>query len=98
MIHNSLTCESQLTYIHYNDDDDDLSSTIFKKEVAIVKNQEIRNAMKENNIKQWELAEMLGISENTMCRKLRKELPDEDKQRILEIIRGKEEGTNGRTL
>lgn len=60
-----------------------------------MKNQEIRNAMKENNIKQWELAEMLGISENTMCRKLRKELPDEEKKRILEIIRGKEEGTNG---
>lgn len=60
-----------------------------------MKNQEIRNAMKENNIKQWELAEMLGISENTMCRKLRKELPDEEKQHILEIIRGKEEGTNG---
>ena len=60
-----------------------------------MKNQENRNAMKENNIKQWELAEMLGISENTMCRKLRKELPDEEKKRILEIIRGKEEGTNG---
>lgn len=98
MNHKILTCELELTYNHYSDDDDDLSSTIFKKEVAIVKNQEIRNAMKENNIKQWELAEMLEISENTMCRKLRKELPDEEKKRILEIIRGKEEGTNGRTL
>lgn len=63
-----------------------------------MRNKEIRNAMKEKGITQWQLGELLGVSENTINRKLRKELSDEEKQRILEIIRGKEEGTNGRTV
>lgn len=63
-----------------------------------MRNKEIRDAMKEKGITQWQLGELLGVSENTVNRKLRKELPDEEKQRILKIIRGKEEGTNGRTV
>ena len=52
----------------------------------------------KRGMKQYALASLLGSSEWTLSRKLRTELPDEEKQRILEIIRGKEEGTNGRTL
>ena len=46
----------------------------------------------KRGMKQYELAELLGIADSALSRKLRKELPDEEKQRILEIIRGKEEG------
>lgn len=70
----------------------------FMKEVNEVTNIEIRNELKKNRMFNYELASMLGISEWTLSRKLRTELPDEEKKRILEIIRGKEEGTNGRTL
>lgn len=70
----------------------------FMKEVNEVTNIEIRNELKKNRMFNYELASLLGISEWTLSRKLRTELPDEEKQRILEIIRGKEEGTNGRTL
>lgn len=61
-------------------------------------NMEIRTELLRVGMKQYELAELLGIVDSALSRKLRKELPDEEKQRILEIIRGKEEGTNGRTL
>lgn len=63
-----------------------------------MKNYEIKVELMKRGMKQYELASLLGISEWTLSRKLRTELPDEEKQRILEIIRGKEEGTNGRTL
>ena len=39
-------------------------------------------------IKQWQLAEAMGISETHLSRKLRKELPQEEMQTILEIIDG----------
>ena len=51
-----------------------------------MRNLEIRQAMKENRIFSYEVAEALGIAETTMCRKLRKELPPEEKQRILKTI------------
>lgn len=47
----------------------------------------IRTALFETGMKQWELAELLGCSEYTLCRKLRHEM-DETKQReIAEKIR-----------
>lgn len=52
-------------------------------------NLEIRQAMKERRLFNYELAEMLGISEFTLSRKLRNELPQEEKERILELIRSK---------
>lgn len=52
-----------------------------------MKNKEIREAMKRKNISQWKLGEMLGVSENTINRKLRKELSPDEKQKILDIIK-----------
>lgn len=49
-------------------------------------NQEIRNALMTNNIRQWQLAELLQINESVFSRKLRKELPQEEKDRILKVI------------
>ena len=52
-----------------------------------MKNVEIRSAYMLAGIKQWQLAEAMGISETHLSRKLRKELPqEEEKQNILEII------------
>lgn len=56
-----------------------------------MKNALIREALKEYNLKQWELADLLGISEYTLCKRLRKELPEEEKKRIVAIIK-----TNGK--
>jgi DNA-binding Xre family transcriptional regulator len=49
-------------------------------------NLEIRQAMRERRMFNYELAELLGISEFTLSRKLRKELPLEEKERILYLI------------
>lgn len=52
-------------------------------------NFEIRTALKKANLKQWQLAEMLQISEFTLSRKLRKELSNEDKNKIKQLIKNK---------
>lgn len=49
-------------------------------------NKEIRTAMKEKGMAQWQLGEMLGVSENTINRWLRKELPKDEKEKILTVI------------
>lgn len=51
-----------------------------------VKNQDIRNAAKKADIKLWQIAEKLGIWDATFSRKLRKELPQEEKEKIIGII------------
>ena len=51
-----------------------------------MKNLDIRKKLKEVNVKQWELADKLGIAEMTLVRKLRYEFPEEEKQRIFAII------------
>ena len=50
-------------------------------------NLEIRQAMKERRMFNYDLAELMGISEFTLSRKLRNELPQEEKERILNLIR-----------
>ena len=49
-------------------------------------NCEIRNECRKHNIRLWEAAEALGISEATMTRKLRRELPSEQRDHILRMI------------
>jgi hypothetical protein len=51
-----------------------------------MKNQEIRLAARGAGVPLWQLAEALGVSEPTMTRKLRHELSDDEKARILTII------------
>lgn len=53
------------------------------------KNNLIRKQLEDFGVKQWELAEMLGISEFTLSRKLRKELTQEETARILDLIRNR---------
>lgn len=47
------------------------------------KNARIREALQRCDIKQWELADLLKISECTMCVKLRKELSEDETNIIL---------------
>ena len=49
-------------------------------------NQEIREALQNKGMKHWELADMLGISEFTLTRWLRKELTEDKKELLLKAI------------
>ena len=49
-------------------------------------NQDIRQALVEAGFKHWELAEALGIYEGNLSRKLRRELPSEQKEHIFRAI------------
>lgn len=51
-----------------------------------MKNVEIRSACMQSGIKQWQLAEAIGVSETHFSRKLRRELPKDEKEKILAII------------
>ena len=51
-----------------------------------LKNSDIRNKISEFNLKYWEVAENLGITDSTFSRRLRKELPEEEKTKILKVI------------
>lgn len=52
-----------------------------------MKNQEIKNMAKQNGVRMWMIADALGIADTTFCRKLRRELPTEEKEKIFSIIR-----------
>lgn len=49
-------------------------------------NKEIRAAAKKAGICLWEIAEAYGINDGNFSRKLRKELPQEEKDKILAMI------------
>lgn len=49
-------------------------------------NQVIRREARACNVPLWRIAVRLGISEPTMTRRLRKELPEEERQKILNVI------------
>lgn len=51
-----------------------------------MKNVEIKNKLKQAKIFQWQLADKLVISEMSLVRKLRYELSEEEKQKILTAI------------
>jgi predicted XRE-type DNA-binding protein len=60
-----------------------------------VKKDEVKLLMKQNQVKQWEVAEAMGISEFTLCRWLRKDLKGKQLERLNSAIKkvrsGKEE-------
>ncbi len=51
-----------------------------------MKNQDIRKSATAAGVKLWQIADRLGINDGNFSRKLRKELPQEEKQKVLEII------------
>ena len=52
-----------------------------------MKNSEVRVCAIEYGVRLWELADQLGISPETLSRKLRRELVPEDKDRMIQAIR-----------
>lgn len=50
-------------------------------------NECIRREMRIANIKTWQLADLLGVCENTVYNRLRHELPDEEQCRYIDLIR-----------
>lgn len=51
-----------------------------------MQNVDLRNEATKAGVRLWEIAESLGVTEWTLSRKLRKELDDEQKERIYNII------------
>lgn len=49
-------------------------------------NQEIRNAAGGKGLGLWQVADALGMNESAFSRKLRKELPQDEKEKILAVI------------
>lgn len=49
-------------------------------------NQDIRRTAAGSGVKLWQIADVLGIADCSLSRKLRKELPKEEKAKILVII------------
>ena len=57
-----------------------------KMEVKKMCNKDLRDEMRIANVRQWEVAEAIGISEMTMVKWLRRELDDSKKALIRECI------------
>ena len=49
-------------------------------------NQDIRNAVAVHGFKLWELAVALGLYDGNLSRKLRRELPNDQKEHIFRTI------------
>lgn len=52
----------------------------------MIANTDIRTNAKKKGVRLWEIANAMNISEPTMTRKLRKELSQDEKQAIFDII------------
>lgn len=52
-----------------------------------MENMEIRREAARNGLKLWEVAEACGVTDSTFSRKLRRELPSEQRDHILNMIR-----------
>lgn len=54
--------------------------------VKIKANQDLREKIKHSNFFAYEIAAKLGCHENTLFRLLRRELPEDEKQRIMDAL------------
>lgn len=50
-------------------------------------NVNVRIEMTRYGLKQWQVAALLGMSESVFCRRLKKELPEDEQQAIIEKIK-----------
>ena len=58
-----------------------------------MQNKSIRIALMEHNMKQYELAELMGIHDFSLSRKLRHELPEDEQRQIVSLIENHAAGT-----
>lgn len=49
-------------------------------------NVDIRTMILQNGLKHYEVANEIGVSDSTFCRRLRSELPQKQKKEIIEAI------------
>ena len=49
-------------------------------------NDIIKNAARKARVPLWEVAERMGVSESTMTRMMRRELPEEKKSELVDVI------------
>lgn len=59
---------------------------MFIREGDFMANEDVKAKAKEQNVKLWEIAYKLGINDGNFSRKLRLELPSDEKKKILSII------------
>lgn len=59
-------------------------------------NKEIRDAAKNKGMALWQVADAIGITPENFSRKMRKELPEEEKARIISIIESSQGHRNTR--
>lgn len=52
-----------------------------------MKNLDIRKEAKETKVRLWEIAQELNINDGNFSRKLRKELPVKEKEKIFDLIK-----------
>ena len=63
------------------------TTTIFLGGIFMIKaNSDIRAALKSAKVPIWACAAEMGVHENTLLRKLRFELSEEDKGKFIQII------------
>ena len=51
-----------------------------------MKNEQIRKLAQNRGIKLWQIADKFGLSDGNFSRKLRHELTEEEKQKVITII------------
>ncbi len=56
-----------------------------------MKNARIKVALIENGMKQWQLAQLMGVHEATLSKRMREELPAEEQDRIVNLIEAAED-------
>lgn len=59
-----------------------------------MKNKEIREKAKTANVRLWQIADALNITDGNFSRKLRKEIDSMEKEKILKLIDVLKEGKN----
>lgn len=51
-----------------------------------MKNRDVKEYAKSKGVRLWQIAEVLNINDGNFSRRLRKELPEAQKQEIMKII------------
>ena len=60
-----------------------------------MQNQDIRRAAAGNGVFLWQIADVMGIADSSLSRKMRKELPEDEKRKIFRIIQELAKGAAG---
>jgi len=52
-----------------------------------MRNQDLRREVTRAGVRWWRIAEVMAIPDSSLSRKLRQELPDDEKMKIREIVK-----------